>query len=73
MLNPPYHLQLIIMSKPHGPGHPDPLISSMFVSQRSGLLLKQLMQLESGVRVRLTDVRPGHFYTCQEGGSQETF
>lgn len=47
---------LIIMSKPFG--HPDPPIPSVFITQKSGILLKQLLQ--PGVSIVLvTSVRNG--------------
>mmetsp|Transcript_28984 Transcript_28984/g.63944 ORF Transcript_28984/g.63944 Transcript_28984/m.63944 type:complete len:201 (+) Transcript_28984:222-824(+) len=46
---------LIIMSKPKG--HPDPEIPSVFVTQRSGFILKKLLELEGdSLRVRITPV-----------------
>lgn len=48
---------LIIMSKPRS--HPDPDIPSVFVSQKAGMLMRKLIELEGpdGVRVRITPVR----------------
>jgi E3 ubiquitin-protein ligase RNF13 len=45
---------LIIMSKPRG--HPDPLIPSVFITQRAGLLIRSLMDLGEDVMVQITPV-----------------
>lgn len=47
---------LIIMSKPRT--HPDPLIPSVFVTEKAGILMKKLIALEGpdGVRARITMV-----------------
>ncbi|GFH06458.1 PA domain-containing protein, partial [Haematococcus lacustris] len=42
---------LIVMSKP--PFHPDPPIPSVFVTQKAGVLMRELMQLEE-IQVRIT-------------------
>jgi E3 ubiquitin-protein ligase RNF13 len=42
------------MSKPRG--HPDPLIPSVFITQRAGLLIRSLMDLGEEVTVQITPV-----------------
>lgn len=44
---------LIIMSKP--PGNPDPEIPSVFVSQKAGLIMQKLLELDD-IRVSISSV-----------------
>lgn len=37
------------------PGHPDPLIPAVFVSQKAGIIMRKLMTLDV-IRVRITPV-----------------
>lgn len=45
---------LIIMSKP--PNHADPLIPSCFITLRSGMLIRRLLELDFEARARIVPV-----------------